>query len=113
MPYGLSVNAMVASKVRDFSTSVETGVKDKNFERIYIQNSISVGEEIHTDEDENSRKNIREGLEEGTNGVSIDSDMEKEAWNLLRDAVVMYCGYPVGLVQWLQTAFELPSCFHS
>ncbi|KAK8484853.1 hypothetical protein V6N11_057083 [Hibiscus sabdariffa] len=75
MPYGLSVNAMVASKPKSL-----------------------VGEEIPTDEDENNRKNIREGLEEGKSGVSIDSDMEKEAWNLLRDAVVTYCGYPVGTV---------------
>ncbi|GMJ11161.1 alkaline/neutral invertase A [Hibiscus trionum] len=104
MPCGLSVYASVASKARHLTTSVETGKNDNSFERIYIQNSISVkpknlaGEETPLDDDGNNVKNTGKGLEEGKGGVSIDSDIEKEAWNLLRDAVVKYCGYPVGTV---------------
>ncbi|KAK8272248.1 hypothetical protein V6Z12_D11G317400, partial [Gossypium hirsutum] len=32
------------------------------------------------------------------NGVSAKSEVEKEAWRLLKDAVVTYCGSPVGTV---------------
>ncbi|KAE8728461.1 Alkaline/neutral invertase C [Hibiscus syriacus] len=94
MPSGLSVDARVASKVRHLSTSVETNRNDSTFERIHIQNSISVkpnnlaGEETPLDEDRNNVKNTVKGLEERKGGVSIDSDIKKEAWNLLRDAVV-------------------------
>ncbi|KAK8543044.1 hypothetical protein V6N12_015613 [Hibiscus sabdariffa] len=104
MSCGLSAYATVASKVRHLSTSVETGINDNSFERIYIQNSISVkpkslaGEGTPLDEVGNNVKNTGKGLEQGKGGVSIDSDIEKEAWNLLRDAVVTYCGYPVGTV---------------
>ncbi|TYH92873.1 hypothetical protein ES332_A13G214700v1 [Gossypium tomentosum] len=86
MPYGFSVQAVIASKVRDLSTSVETGRNDKNFERIHVQNGINVKtlvERIDTDknlvgrenpltEDGNNVKNIGEGLGKGKNGVSID-----------------------------------------
>ena len=110
-PYGVSIEARVASKVRDLSTSVETRVNDKNFERIYVQNGINVkplvveridkdenivGGEVHLAEDENNVKSVGEGLKEGKSGISVESDIEKEAWNLLRDAVVTYCGSPVG-----------------
>ncbi|XP_038999237.1 alkaline/neutral invertase A, mitochondrial-like isoform X2 [Hibiscus syriacus] len=104
MPYGLFVDDTVASNVRYLSTSVETNRNDSTFERIHIQNSISVkpknlaGEETPLDEDRNKVKNTVKGLEEGKGGVSIDSDIEKEGWNLLRDAVVKYCGYPIGTV---------------
>ncbi|KHG16119.1 hypothetical protein F383_01238 [Gossypium arboreum] len=112
MPYGFSVQAVIASRVRDLSTSVETGRHDKNFERIHVQNGINVKtlvERIDTDknlvgrenpltEDGNNVKNIGEGLGKGKNGVSIDSAIEKEAWDLLRDSVVSYCGFPVGTV---------------
>ncbi|KAE8710526.1 Alkaline/neutral invertase E [Hibiscus syriacus] len=114
MPYGLSVDATVASKVRHLSTSVETNINDSTFERIHIQNSISVkpknlaGEETPLDEDGHNVKNTGKGLEEGKGGVSIDSDIEKEAWKLLRDAVVTYCGYPVGTVAANDPCDKLP-----
>ncbi|XVE89538.1 hypothetical protein DITRI_Ditri20bG0004100 [Diplodiscus trichospermus] len=112
-PYGLCVEAKVASRVRDLSTSVETRVNNKNFERIYVQNGINVKplvvERIDKDEeivvgefprteDENKVKNIGERLQKGKSGISIESDIEKEAWTLLKDAVVTYCGSPVGTV---------------
>jgi hypothetical protein len=116
----VSVVASVASQFREFSTSVETRVNDKNFERIFVQNGISVKplvvERIDKDEhvlgDEESRLGVlvddgesvnREDLD-GGQGVEIvstkreESDIEKEAWKLLNDAVVMYCGSPVGTV---------------
>ncbi|KAJ6359611.1 hypothetical protein OIU77_003757 [Salix suchowensis] len=117
---GISVVASVASQFRGFSTSVETRVNDKNFERIFVQNGINVKplvvERIDKDEnvlgDEESRLGAlvddgesvnREDLD-GGQGVEIvstkreESDIEKEAWKLLNDAVVMYCGSPVGTV---------------
>ncbi|KAH8490739.1 hypothetical protein H0E87_023039 [Populus deltoides] len=116
----VSVVASVASQFRELSTSVETRVNDKNFERIFVQNGISVKplvvERIDNDEnvlgDEESRLGVlvddgesvnREDLD-GGQGVEIvstkreESDIEKEAWKLLNDAVVMYCGSPVGTV---------------
>ncbi|XWS57406.1 hypothetical protein CRYUN_Cryun09bG0171500 [Craigia yunnanensis] len=110
-PYGVSIETKVASGVRDLSTSVETRVNDKNVERIYVQNGINVkplvveridkdenivGGEVPRAEDENNVKNVEEGLQEGKNGISVESEIAKEAWNLLRDAVVKYCGSPVG-----------------
>ncbi|XP_025011889.1 probable alkaline/neutral invertase A, chloroplastic isoform X2 [Ricinus communis] len=120
----LSFIASFASEVRDYSTSIETRINDKNFERIYVQNGIGVGvkplavEKIDKDEnvvgEEASRIGIavpddvespinREDLE-GVKGVDIvsprreESNIEKEAWKLLNDAVVRYCGSPVGTV---------------
>ncbi|XP_034930123.1 alkaline/neutral invertase A, mitochondrial isoform X1 [Populus alba] len=116
----VSVVASVASQFRELSTSVETRVNDKNFERIFVQNGISVKplvvERIDKDEnvlgDEESRLGVlvddgesvnRDDLD-GGQGVEIvstkreESDIEKEAWKLLNDAVVMYCGSPVGTV---------------
>jgi len=43
-----------------------------------------------------------EGVVENGNGaaaaVEVESALEKEAWDLLRDAVVTYCGEPVGTI---------------
>ncbi|XP_010553709.1 PREDICTED: alkaline/neutral invertase A, mitochondrial [Tarenaya hassleriana] len=112
--------------VREFSTSVETHVGDKNFERIYVQNGISskplVVERIDKDEEivggqEESRAEIDNNGDSAKNSVSSagfslenvetlrgkkntreESDAEKEAWRLLENAVVRYCGSPVGTV---------------
>ncbi|KAJ6969389.1 alkaline/neutral invertase A [Populus alba x Populus x berolinensis] len=94
--------SVVASQFRELSTSVETRVNDKNFERIFVQNGISVKPLVveRIDKDENVL-----GDEESRLGVLVDDgesreerDIEKEAWKLLNDAVVMYCGSPVGTV---------------
>ncbi|KAF2307332.1 hypothetical protein GH714_026402 [Hevea brasiliensis] len=118
---GVSVIASFASEVKGYSTSVETRVNDKNFERIYVQNGIGVKplvvEKIDKDEnvvgEEASRigiavpdegENVNTENLEGVKGVEItspkreESDIEKEAWKLLNDAIVMYCGSPVGTV---------------
>ncbi|EOY11704.1 Plant neutral invertase family protein isoform 2 [Theobroma cacao] len=123
-PYRVSVEARVASRVRDLSTSVETRVNDKNFERIFVQDGINVkplvveridkdesivgGDQVPLTEDENNVNNIRVGLEEGKAGISVEIDIEKEAWNLLRGAVVTYCGTPVGTVAANDPADKLP-----
>ncbi|KAI5587092.1 hypothetical protein BDE02_05G008300 [Populus trichocarpa] len=117
---GASIVASVASQVRKFSTSVETRVNDNNFERIYVQNGIGIKplvvERIDKDEnvlgDEESRIGVlvddcesvnRENLDGGQEVEIVspkreESEIEKEAWKLLNDAVVMYCGSPVGTV---------------
>nr|AFA46813.1 neutral/alkaline invertase [Manihot esculenta] len=118
---GVSVVASVASEVKEYSTSVETRVNDKNFERIYVHNGIGVKplvvEKIDKDEDvlgeaasrigvvvpDEGEKVNTENLE-GVKGVEIgnswreESEIEKEAWKLLNDAIVTYCGSPVGTV---------------
>lgn len=112
------VAASVASKVRGLSTSVETRVNDKNFERIYVQNGINVKPLVveRIDKDENivgenesrievNGENVKEEILERVNGAKIETinkreetNVEKEAWKLLQDAVVLYCGSPVGTV---------------
>ena len=112
---GVSIIARIASKVRDFSTSIETRVNDNNFERIYVQGGLNakplVVEKIDKDEnivgEEDSRIEVGsehvngENLEDLNKAKVItskreESDIEKEAWRLLREAVVTYCGSPVG-----------------
>ncbi|CAN0897285.1 Alkaline/neutral invertase A, mitochondrial [Linum grandiflorum] len=107
--------ANLSSRLRQqqhHSTSVETRVNDSNFERIYVQNGIVdkplVVERI--DIDENIRGDVVEdapgssaagAVEEiavTENLVREETDLEKEAWKLLNDAVVRYCGSPVGTV---------------
>ncbi|XP_009335501.2 alkaline/neutral invertase A, mitochondrial-like [Pyrus x bretschneideri] len=109
---GVSVIASLASRFRNLSTSIETRVNDNNFERIYVQGGINVkplveridkGENIVGEEEsriEVGDEKKSESLNEAT-VVSPEreySDIEKEAWRLLRDSVVMYCGNPVGTV---------------
>lgn len=110
-----------APDLRNLSTSVESRVNDKNFERIYVQGAINAknpaaaaAEKVGTDE------NAASGEDERVEGGEIESDVrrsecsskeamfveagkeesevEKEAWRLLRNAVVTYCGSPVGTV---------------
>lgn len=112
---GVSLIASLSSKGRYFSTSVETRVNENNFERIYVQGGINVKplvvERIDKDEnvvgEEQSRievadENLKnpEGLDEAkvVSPGREYSDIENEAWKLLRDSVVTYCGSPVGTV---------------
>ncbi|KAL0292227.1 UNVERIFIED_CONTAM: Alkaline/neutral invertase A, mitochondrial [Sesamum calycinum] len=105
--------ASLASNVKSFSTSIETRVNDKNFERIYVQGGINVKplvEKIDLDEDavkkeddgievkdvENDLKNENLKEAESADAGKEESEVEKEAWKLLRDSVVTYCGSPVG-----------------
>ncbi|KAL8527801.1 hypothetical protein ACS0TY_005579 [Phlomoides rotata] len=94
----------VIPNVRDFSTSVETRVNDKNFERIYVQGGLNVKpvvvEKINLDENIVKKEDDDIGcVVKESESLKVDkeeSDVEKEAWRLLRNAVVSYCGSPVG-----------------
>ncbi|XP_028791490.1 alkaline/neutral invertase A, mitochondrial isoform X1 [Neltuma alba] len=115
----VSVIARVASEVRGFSTSTKTCVNENNFERIYVQGSINVKplvvEIIDRDENiaEEQESSLKVGgendIKEKPGGLNVsedvslksrvkESDAEKEAWKLLQDAVVTYCGNPIGTV---------------
>lgn len=107
----VSAIARVASQVRNLSTSVETRVNEKNFERIYVQGGMNVKplvvERIDKDESIVGVEDRIEAGDEKVNKQSLneaeavslkreENVNEKEAWKLLRDAVVTYCGSPVG-----------------
>lgn len=106
---GCLVVASVASDVRNFSSAVETRINDKNFERIYVQGGINVKplvvERTRNDEDEgtenvdSSEVRTPGGEEEAKvlkTKAGEESQIEKEAWRLLQNVVVTYCGSPVG-----------------
>ncbi|KAL3620679.1 hypothetical protein CASFOL_035591 [Castilleja foliolosa] len=69
--------SFAAPDVKNLSTPVETHVNDKNFDRIYVQGDLNVKPHV-------AEKN--ESLNE----------IELEGWRLLRNAIVSYCGCPVG-----------------
>ncbi|XP_022723144.1 alkaline/neutral invertase A, mitochondrial isoform X2 [Durio zibethinus] len=113
---GVLVIPKVASDFRNHSTSVEPHVNEKNFERIYIQGGLNVRplviERIETGSGLVKEDNT--GVDVNEKGVNTDnfkglnltepkierevSEIDKEAWNILRGAVVNYCGNPVGTV---------------
>ena len=114
---GILVIPHVASDLRNLSTSVDSGnvVNEKGFERIYIQGGLNVkplvlesveaGRGLVNEEEsrvgiDGSGVNIDDsrGLEEGKAVEKEVSKIEEEAWRLLRNAVVSYCGNPVGTV---------------
>jgi hypothetical protein len=90
--------ARVGFKIQNFSTSVETRVNDNNFEKIYIQGGLNVKqlvvESVHIDEESVVREE--------------ESVAEKQAWKLLKDAIVTYCGNPVGTVAANDPGDKLP-----
>ncbi|XP_028760098.1 alkaline/neutral invertase A, mitochondrial [Neltuma alba] len=99
------------SYVRNHSTSVDSRVNEKNFEKVHIQGGLNVKpfviERIETDQNK-----LEQVSAETINGshVNIDNlkglnkverevtEIEKDAWKLLRGAVVTYCGNPIGTV---------------
>ncbi|KAI5398716.1 hypothetical protein KIW84_064189 [Lathyrus oleraceus] len=84
----VSTIARAGFKLRNFSTSIETRGGDNTFERIYIQSGVNVKpftvESVHKGEENDVREE--------------ESLVEKQAWKLLKDAIVTYCGNPVGTV---------------
>ncbi|WVZ11888.1 hypothetical protein V8G54_016418 [Vigna mungo] len=122
-PRVVSLIPHVASDFRNQSTSVDSHAHDTSFEKIYIQSGLNVKplviEKIETDQ------GVLEEVSEETCGesnVNLDqlkdlsenkvqskvSEVEKEAWKLLRDAVVTYCGNPVGTVAANDSADKQP-----
>ncbi|GAB4835651.1 hypothetical protein Ancab_000559 [Ancistrocladus abbreviatus] len=110
----VSVIRCVSSDVKKYSSPIETPVNDQNFERIYVQGGVSlkplVVERIDEDGEnagESGRKVENEGKqEEEPNASEVkfprrqkeESEIEKEAWRLMENAVVSYCNSPVGTV---------------
>ncbi|XWS14250.1 hypothetical protein CRYUN_Cryun36dG0106600 [Craigia yunnanensis] len=113
---GVLVIPKVASDFRNHSTSIEPHVNENNFERIYIHGGLNVKplviERIETGnglvKEDNTGIDVNEsGVNtDNVNGLNLTepkierevSEIEKEAWNILRGAVVNYCGNPVGTV---------------
>ncbi|KAL8026031.1 hypothetical protein ABFX02_14G002500 [Erythranthe guttata] len=118
-----SVIANVASNTRNHSDSVESRVNENSFEKLYIQGSFNVkplvikkieeGQDL-LGKDEEKNKEYKVQVNEDLKNANIDqlsksevsestlggdvSEVEKEAWKLLRGAVVNYCGNPVGTI---------------
>ncbi|XP_010480269.1 PREDICTED: alkaline/neutral invertase A, mitochondrial-like isoform X2 [Camelina sativa] len=84
---------------REFSTSVETNPTDKTFERIHVQSGVIV-ERIHKKEEEEEETVSRVNVETTGERKALreESEAEKEAWRILENAIVRYCGSPVGTV---------------
>lgn len=115
---GVLVIPKVASNFRNHSTSVDAHVNETGFERIYIQGGLNVkplviekietGNNVVKEEKESHRVEINgsavnidyfKSLNETTPEIEGEvSEIEKEAWKLLRRAIVSYCGNLVGTV---------------
>lgn len=106
---GIGVISSLGLNTRNFSSSVETRVNEKNFERIYVQGGVNVKPLVveRIDRDENITRDEKvveedpigvKNAEVASAEVGTGSEVEREAWKLLRDAVVMYCGSPIGTV---------------
>ncbi|XP_077218183.1 alkaline/neutral invertase A, mitochondrial-like [Tasmannia lanceolata] len=123
---GTSVISNVASDVRRLSSSsVDPHVGEKSFERIYVvQGGMNV-KPLVVERIENSVLEEKSGLDDSGLGVSTENsedleevsvvshkeeatESEKEAWDLLRNAVVSYCGTPVGTVAANDPADKFP-----
>lgn len=112
----------LGSDVRNHSTSIDSRVNEKSFENIYIQGGLNVkplvNDRIENRQDLGKEKENKVEVDDVSN-VNIDgvrdrelsgsrvlkstherqvSEVEKEAWKLLRESVVNYCGNPVGTV---------------
>lgn len=120
----------VASDFRNHSTSAEAHVNEKSFERIYIQGGLNVKPLVidRVERESHLRKEEREeeyrvevngpkvnvDNSKGLNGSKVltnereVSEIEKEAWKLLRGAIVDYCGKPVGTVAASDPADKIP-----
>ncbi|KAK6146250.1 hypothetical protein DH2020_020119 [Rehmannia glutinosa] len=127
-----SVIANVASNIRKHSNSVESRVNENSFEKIYIQGGFNVkplvieriekGQELEKKDEEKEKKynvKVNDGSNKNADQLSKSeifestlgrhvSEVEKEAWKLLRGAVVNYCGNPVGTVAATDPADKQP-----
>ncbi|XP_027349698.1 alkaline/neutral invertase A, mitochondrial-like [Abrus precatorius] len=113
--FGVNFN----SKARHFSGSIETRVNEKNGEKVYVKDCMHVkplvAESVDKDEknvegEEESRLEVGEedvnkensgGLKNVTETKKMgdeETEVEKEAWELLQEALVTYCDTPVGTV---------------
>ncbi|KAK9673369.1 hypothetical protein RND81_12G163300 [Saponaria officinalis] len=97
----------VASDVRNCSTTVDSRINDKNFEKVYIKGGVNVNPLVieRTVNEEEHVSSVAKTIDEKVDDSVIaesssvkkkESEIEKEAWRLLRNAVVTYCNSPVG-----------------
>ncbi|XP_021978433.1 alkaline/neutral invertase A, mitochondrial [Helianthus annuus] len=105
-PFKVGVNdRRIVSKVAsDYSTWVGSHVNDStSWEKIYIQGGLNV-EKVESKED----KLLDYSAADVNNNDRKESEIDKEAWNLLRGSVVNYCGSPVGTIAATDPADKLP-----
>ncbi|CAI0626156.1 unnamed protein product [Linum tenue] len=111
---GVLLVPKVASDYRNQSTSVDNNhVNEKGFEQIYIQGGFNNVKPLVIEEIEKSGnsvvlngsavdldyfKELNEKTTPQEKDERVASEIEKEAWKLLRAATVTYCGSPVGTV---------------
>jgi len=96
-------------KSRDFSSSVET-YENINGKMVYVKDGMNVAEErVDNDEDSVAGEEVSgleadaenknsENVQEGEKVEEEETEVEKEAWKLLQEALVTYCDNPVGTV---------------
>ncbi|BAT86130.1 hypothetical protein LR48_Vigan03g266800 [Vigna angularis] len=99
-------------KSRDFSSSVET-CENINGKMVYLKDGMNVKpiaeERVDNDEDSvggeevsgleaDEKNNKSENEQEGGKVEEEETEVEKEAWSLLQEALVTYCDKPVGTV---------------
>ncbi|KAL8160035.1 hypothetical protein V2J09_001572 [Rumex salicifolius] len=112
---GLSVIRCITGDVRWCSSStIDSRVNDKNFEKIYVHGGANLKQEVI---DRIHKNEEIVGREQGIDGEEVviardrcseikvekkkerqETEIEKEAWSLLRNSVVTYCNNPVGTV---------------
>ncbi|KAI3717628.1 hypothetical protein L1987_69365 [Smallanthus sonchifolius] len=103
----------VASDYRNHSTSVESHVNDTSWERIYIQGGLNV-KPVVIEKLKSKEENEDKLLDYSRSDVNTEfpdrkeSEIEKEAWELLRGSIVNYCGSPVGTIAAADPADKLP-----
>ncbi|KAL8151276.1 hypothetical protein V2J09_021084 [Rumex salicifolius] len=116
----------VASDIRNHSTSVEGHTSETSFERLFIEGALGrkplVIDTSSPDLLEVGEQKKKIKVDEKRLYVNVDdlkdlkaspenqevSESEKEAWELLRNSVVNYCGHPVGTVAANDPADKLP-----
>lgn len=97
---GILVIPRVASDFRNqSSSSLDSHVnKDKSFESLFVKPLVfkEIPKKESGGEEDAKFGNVR--VKGEREEVSSQSEAEREAWRLLRDSVVNYCGFPVGTV---------------
>ncbi|MED6137632.1 hypothetical protein PIB30_066733 [Stylosanthes scabra] len=92
----------VGLKPRNLS-SVKNDNKNVEIEKVYVKTDDGIDEkslavERTTDEEDNARSENKEGAPIKNNNAEDETEVEREAWKLLQEALVTYCDTPVGTV---------------
>ena len=124
----VSTIAEVDFKARNMSSSIETRVSDNNLEKVYVnarplviettdedekkvsgeeESRLGVGEEDARSENARGLNKVSEGVASSKNSGE-ETEVEKEAWKLLQEALVTYCDTPVGTVAANDSSDEQP-----